>query len=106
MFEKLSKFISKKKPSRKYIESDSDDSLSNDSFDSEEEIDNNFDIKLTDTTLNEIIESNNPSSNQKEEKQIKISELSEENTKKLLSRASKDISSKEDDEKEFFMRGK
>ena len=66
----------------------------------------NFEVKLSETSLNEVIENNNPSNEIVEnEKQNKISELSEENTKKLLSRASKDISSKGDDEKEFFMRG-
>ena len=77
-----------------------------------EEEKHNFDIKITEGSLNEIIEDRFGSDSKENEeeiqknKQIKISELSEENTKKLLSRASKDISSKDDDEKEFFMRGK
>ena len=65
----------------------------------------NFDLRITETNLNEIVMGGSGSKTGNEG-DVKISGLSEENTKKLLSRASKDISSKDEDEKEFFMRGR
>eukprot|EP01091_Cochliopodium_minus_P010623 TRINITY_DN2855_c0_g1_i2.p1 TRINITY_DN2855_c0_g1~~TRINITY_DN2855_c0_g1_i2.p1 ORF type:complete len:1932 (-),score=539.22 TRINITY_DN2855_c0_g1_i2:115-5910(-) len=64
----------------------------------------NFDIALSDSSNEEI--SNNDSSQEGEEKiedNNSVEKLSEENVKKLLSRA-KDIEKEEDDEKEFHVR--
>lgn len=81
--------------------------LVNNVIEDNETKEHNFDIQLSDSNGdliedNNVIESNTEIT---EDDKIKINELSEENTKKLLSRV-KDIQAKEDDEKEFFMRGK
>lgn len=61
----------------------------------------NFDINLSDSD-GEILEVGKEE--REEEEKIQIDSLQEEHVKKLLSRA-KDISSENQDEKEFFMRG-